>query len=409
MPSEKVASIETMKKAVDEFDGTNWRDFAFQVRTTLRSNGCWHTIDPGTAPDEDTAADVKADWELRNDRAFGVISLSCVKQVRNKLHKIRLAKDAWDVLVKEYVRKSVPAILALKDQRDELLKKPGASMRDWIAGPVFVGPQCARLSTPPRHTRVHLRHSPPHSPHSVDESSGPVRCTKCAKEGHNAEEHTSLSSNCPAKLYYSRRARAVVYYRGADPVRAAESAKRAAELRVQERAKTAAARKAAAAPDADGFITARTRAGRRRQQEQEAAAAAQSGASTSAEPAGDGGAPALMRPRQQPPTSSMLRGRGGRNRNRGGQQKGGVIRLLQANVGRSGPRTDALLRRADEEHIDIVLVQEPGGYWAPGKECSRTSKSYQALLPDEGSGTRPRVVTYVRKTGLQWTTSLRQD
>ncbi|KAE8225971.1 hypothetical protein CF326_g7778 [Tilletia indica] len=105
----------------------------------------------------------------------------------------------------------------------------------------------------------------------------------------------------------------------------------------------------------------------------------------------------------------MLRGRGGRHRNRGGQQKGGGVRLLQANVGRSGPRTDALLRRADEEHIDIVLVQEPGGYWAPGKECSRTSKSYQALLPNEGSGTRPRVVTYVRKTGLQWTTSLRQD
>ncbi|KAE8210674.1 hypothetical protein CF327_g5486 [Tilletia walkeri] len=87
-----------------------------------------------------------------------------------------------------------------------------------------------------------------------------------------------------------------MYYRGAslDRVRAAESAKRAAELRVQERAKTAAARKAATAPDADGFITARTRAGRRRQQEKEAAAATQSGASTSAEPAGDGGAPALV-------------------------------------------------------------------------------------------------------------------
>ncbi|KAL9932933.1 hypothetical protein V8E36_008188, partial [Tilletia maclaganii] len=90
------------------------------------------------------------------------------------------------------------------------------------------------------------------------------------------------------------------------------------------------------------------------------------------------------------------------------QTPGGALKILQANVGRSGPRTDALLRRADEERIDIILVQEPGGYFAPGKECPRIGSTYQPYLQREGSGRRPRVVTYVRKS-THWRPTPRQD
>ncbi|KAE8212355.1 hypothetical protein CF319_g9263 [Tilletia indica] len=128
----KVASVETMRKAVPEFDGTNWKDFAFSVRTTLKGNGCWKVVDPGVPPADDAEDTVKADWELRNDRAYGVIALSCIKRIRNGLHKITTAKDVFAHLRKEFVSRSVPAILELEHQWEELLKKPSAPIRDWI-------------------------------------------------------------------------------------------------------------------------------------------------------------------------------------------------------------------------------------------------------------------------------------
>ncbi|CAD7060736.1 unnamed protein product [Tilletia caries] len=50
MSDSKITSVETMRKAVPEFDGTNWKDFAFSVRTTLKGNGCWKPVEPGIPP-----------------------------------------------------------------------------------------------------------------------------------------------------------------------------------------------------------------------------------------------------------------------------------------------------------------------------------------------------------------------
>ncbi|KAE8181882.1 hypothetical protein CF328_g8705, partial [Tilletia controversa] len=113
MTDSKITSVETMRKAVPEFDGTNWKDFAFSVRTTLKGNA-------------------KADWELRNDRAFGVIALSCTKRIRNGLHKITTAKAVFEHLRTEFVSKSLPAILEAERQYEDLLKKPTSPIRNWI-------------------------------------------------------------------------------------------------------------------------------------------------------------------------------------------------------------------------------------------------------------------------------------
>ncbi|CAD6932422.1 unnamed protein product [Tilletia laevis] len=191
-------------------------------------------------------------------------------------------------------------------------------------------------------------------------------------------------SDCPGPV--RRRARAVVYYKGAslDRIRQEQSASRAALERASKKKRVAAQRAAAGQPDTDGFVSVRTRSSVRRLQEQQQQQQPNGAASTPATAASA--------------SSDMATTTG---------TAGGAS--AQANVGRSGPRTDAILRRADEERIDIILVQEPGGYWAPGKECPRTSTTYQALLPHEGSGQRPRVVTYVRKHGLPWHAALRQD
>ncbi|KAE8191383.1 hypothetical protein CF336_g4893 [Tilletia laevis] len=52
MSDNKITSVETMRKAVPEFDGTNWKDFAFSVRTTLKGNGCFPTLRPDAANDK---------------------------------------------------------------------------------------------------------------------------------------------------------------------------------------------------------------------------------------------------------------------------------------------------------------------------------------------------------------------
>ncbi|CAD6923767.1 unnamed protein product [Tilletia controversa] len=116
MSDNKITSVETMRKAVPEFDGTNWKDFAFSVRTTLKGNGCYDAV--------------KADWELRNDRAFGVIALSCTKRIRNGLHKITTAKTVLEHLRTEFVSKSLPAILEAERQYENLLKKPTSPIRN---------------------------------------------------------------------------------------------------------------------------------------------------------------------------------------------------------------------------------------------------------------------------------------
>ncbi|CAD6968237.1 unnamed protein product, partial [Tilletia controversa] len=68
-----------------------------------------------------------------------------------------------------------------------------------------------------------------------------------------------------------RRARAVVYYKGAslDRIRQEQSASRAALERASKKKRVAAQRAAAGQPDTDGFVSVRTRSSVRRLQEQQ--------------------------------------------------------------------------------------------------------------------------------------------
>ncbi|CAD6951372.1 unnamed protein product [Tilletia laevis] len=103
MSDNKITSVETMRKA---------------------------PVEPGIPPNDDADDAVKADWELRNDRAFGVIALSCTKRIRNGLHKITTAKTVLEHLRTEFVSKSLPAILEAERQYENLLKKPTSPIRN---------------------------------------------------------------------------------------------------------------------------------------------------------------------------------------------------------------------------------------------------------------------------------------
>ena len=70
---------------------------------------------------------------------------------------------------------------------------------------------------------------------------------------------------------------------------------------------------------------------------------------------------------------------------------------MQVNVGRSSSAHDVALYLADENCIDILLIQEPWTYRDLSKQKNKTHKSYETFSPLSTWRTRPRVFTYVRK------------
>lgn len=76
------------------------------------------------------------------------------------------------------------------------------------------------------------------------------------------------------------------------------------------------------------------------------------------------------------------------------------LRIFQANVGKNGPSHDCALALADAERFDLILLQEP---WTQAKDdrCfTKTHPAYYTYSPVDnwdGSSTRPRVMTYLRR------------
>ncbi|KAM5357129.1 hypothetical protein ACJZ2D_016591 [Fusarium nematophilum] len=77
-----------------------------------------------------------------------------------------------------------------------------------------------------------------------------------------------------------------------------------------------------------------------------------------------------------------------------------TLRVFQANVGKIPPAHDCALALADSERYDVVLLQEP---WTEAKDSrclTKTHPAYDTFSPVDAwdsAGTRPRVMTYVRR------------
>src|SRR4051794_21678959 len=76
------------------------------------------------------------------------------------------------------------------------------------------------------------------------------------------------------------------------------------------------------------------------------------------------------------------------------------LRILQANVGRSGPAHDTALQLAHEHACQLVLIQEPFTFKPLDSECERM-KSHPAFnchTPPLGWEPRPRVLSYTARS-----------
>lgn len=84
------------------------------------------------------------------------------------------------------------------------------------------------------------------------------------------------------------------------------------------------------------------------------------------------------------------------------------IRIIQANVQKSIAAQDTLLRMAESEKADFVLVQEPYiRETDEGVPLSRNHPAYTCFLPTDCSDDlRPGVVTYALRDILVYQTSV---
>ncbi|KID81346.1 reverse transcriptase [Metarhizium guizhouense ARSEF 977] len=76
-------------------------------------------------------------------------------------------------------------------------------------------------------------------------------------------------------------------------------------------------------------------------------------------------------------------------------------RIFQANVGKSGPSHDCALALADAERFDLILLQEPWTDVKDGRCLTKTHPAYDAFSSVDywdGPSTRPRVMTYLRRS-----------
>ncbi|KAE8218636.1 hypothetical protein CF326_g9121, partial [Tilletia indica] len=75
---------------------------------------------------------------------------------------------------------------------------------------------------------------------------------------------------------------------------------------------------------------------------------------------------------------------------------------MQANVGRSGPTTEAVLQLAYENGADVIFLQEPGVWYNAETDLyvPKAHPAFAVFVPQPVATKRPRAITYVREDQL---------
>lgn len=73
------------------------------------------------------------------------------------------------------------------------------------------------------------------------------------------------------------------------------------------------------------------------------------------------------------------------------------LKLLQINVSRGGSPHDLALALAQEEHIDLLLVQEPYIFYERDRRITKRHPSFECFTLTDNWTSRPQVLTYLRK------------
>ncbi|CAD6971156.1 unnamed protein product [Tilletia controversa] len=142
--------VEKIVEGIKTFNGENWPTWSYQVKTVLKGNGLWKAVDPGEPPAEDATSEVKDAWELKSDRAYAIVALSCDLSIQadSEFKKQVTPKDLFEHIRSEYASNTINARLRIKRELRTALTSPASIMRIHIGNVASLFEQLQEIGCP---------------------------------------------------------------------------------------------------------------------------------------------------------------------------------------------------------------------------------------------------------------------
>ena len=99
---------------IEKLNGSNYQSWKFNVKLVLMQKELFGIID-GTdiAPREDDTDAIKRKWKIRSDKAYSLIALSLETSLQIHVVGTTYAKEAWDIIEKQYSFVSLTQLVRL--------------------------------------------------------------------------------------------------------------------------------------------------------------------------------------------------------------------------------------------------------------------------------------------------------
>ena len=104
------------KWVIDKLDGSNWTTWKFQMKHLLLAKGLWGVVDGTEELAENAAAERRAEFQKKSQKAFSTIVLAITAAQLYLVTSCEQAKDAWVALRNHFERDTLANKLFLKKQ-----------------------------------------------------------------------------------------------------------------------------------------------------------------------------------------------------------------------------------------------------------------------------------------------------
>ena len=136
------------KWVIDKLDGSNWTTWKFQMKHLLLAKGLWGVVDGTEELAEDAAAERRAEFQKKSQKAFSTIVLAITAAQLYLVTSCEQAKDAWVALRNHFERDTLANKLFLKKQYFRTEMKEGSSVEKHLKHMKELTDRLAALGAP---------------------------------------------------------------------------------------------------------------------------------------------------------------------------------------------------------------------------------------------------------------------
>ena len=122
---------------ISALDGTNYRSWAFSMKTLLKAHEVWEVIEEEEQQSEDgNTVRVKRDakWKKKDQLALSNIALAVKPLEQGYIYNCQTAREAWNCLKELYKGKGMHRFLSLLKTISTAKLEDGVKMKEYIHG-----------------------------------------------------------------------------------------------------------------------------------------------------------------------------------------------------------------------------------------------------------------------------------